>query len=125
MTPRSPRIFFEPAIAWFGECVWRPAVDVKRARYGWLIKAELPGVALEQVHVTLRGNSVVLSGVRTDTLHEEGDSYYAMEISYCRFERRVELPCRIEGAEIRLSTHDGLLVLKLLSSAEREIGESE
>ena len=108
------RIFFEPALASFEECVWRPAVDVRRAPYGWLIKAELPGVSLEQVEVALRGNSLVLSGFRRDTLMSEGDSCYRMEISYSRFERRIELPARIEGCELRASSHEGLLILRLL-----------
>ena len=114
------KIFFEPALAYFSECVWRPAVDVRRTSYGWLIKAELPGVALEQLEVSLRGNSVVLSGVRRDTLMAEAQTTYAMEIAYCRFERRVDLPVPIEGADLRLSTDDGFLILRLLVSPEAE-----
>ena len=120
MRPRSRTIFFEPALAQFAECVWRPAVDVKRAPYGWLIKAELAGVALEHVQVAARGNTLVLSGVRKDTLVEEGCSYYTMEISYCRFERRIELPHSIEGAELTLSSRDGLLILRVLVPAGSE-----
>jgi HSP20 family protein len=113
-------IFFEPGLSMMGECVWRPAVDVQRTPYGWLIKVELPGVAPEQVQVSIVGNSLVLSGVRRDTPHEEGDSYYAMEIAYCRFERRIELPASLVDAEVRLSSHDGLLILRVLLPAVSE-----
>ncbi|MBA2565562.1 MAG: Hsp20/alpha crystallin family protein [Gemmatimonadetes bacterium] len=121
MTPRSRPIFFAPAVSLFEECVWRPAVDVLRCPQGWLIKAELPGVRVDQVRVALRGNSVVLSGVRRDTYHEEGESYYKMEISYCRFERRIELPCPVEDAEVRLSTDNGLLFLRLVSGTPERL----
>jgi HSP20 family protein len=120
MSPTRRAIFFEPAVANFTECVWRPAVDVCRVPYGWLIKAELPGVASDEVQVSLRGNSVLLSGVRRDTPVEEGASHYTMEISYCRFERRIDLPGRVEDAELRTSSVDGLLVLRLLLPAESE-----
>ena len=112
------RIFFEPAVGWFGECVWRPAADVKRTAYGWLVKVELPGVAPETVRLAARGNSLLLSGVRTDVLREEGDSYYAMEISYCPFERRIDFPSAVEGAELHVSSQDGLLIVRLRRRAE-------
>jgi HSP20 family protein len=117
MPPPRRKIFFEPALSMMAECVWRPAVDVRRAPYGWLVKAELPGVAPEQVQVTVRGNSLLLSGVRKDTLLEEGDSYYAMEIAYCRFERRIELPAHLDDAEVRVSSRDGLLIVRILLPA--------
>ena len=108
---RSP--FFEPALSMVRECIWRPAVDVRRTTGGWLIKAELAGVPADQVHVTMHGNSVVLSGVRTDTPREDGASCYAMEIAYCRFERRIELPATVDDAEVSLSAHDGLVILRI------------
>ena len=95
------------------ESVWRPAVDVRRTAGGWLIKAELAGVPADQVHVTMHGNSVVLSGVRTDTPREDGASCYAMEIAYCRFERRIELPGPMEDAKLSVSSRDGLVILKI------------
>jgi HSP20 family protein len=95
------------------ECVWRPAVDVRRTDGGWLIMAELAGVPPDQVHVVVRGNSVVLSGVRRDTPQEDGARCYAMEIAYCRFERRIELPAPLEDAELSVSSRDGLVILKI------------
>jgi HSP20 family protein len=116
--PIRRKIFFEPAVAYIEECVWRPAADVRRAPYGWLVKVELPGVAPDQIRLVLRGNSLILSGVRKDTHLMEGESYYAMEISYCPFERRIELPVRIEGAEVVLAHDNGLLLLKLVQVGE-------
>ena len=106
-------IFFEPAAAWFEECVWRPAVDVKRVPEGWLVKAELAGVLAEQVQVSVRGNRLILSGVRTDTHCDVKGSWYAMEISYCRFERQIDLPTPLDGAELRVSTEHGLMILQV------------
>ena len=113
-------LFFEPGLSMVHESVWRPAVDVRRTSCGWLIKAELPGVPPDQVHVAVRGNSVVLSGVRTDTSREEGASCYALEIAYCRFERRIELPAPVEGAEVSVSARDGLVILSIRTKPSSE-----
>jgi HSP20 family protein len=120
MYPFKPRLFFEPALSLFEECLWRPAVDVRRTRYGWLVKVELPGVHLDDVRLEVRGNSVILSGVRKDTVLEEGETTYVMEMSYCRFERRIELPATIERARVRPSCKDGLLLLRLETAGGEE-----
>jgi HSP20 family protein len=114
------RLFFEPALAHFEECVWRPAADVARTRHGWLVKVELPGVRLEDIRLELRGNTLTLSGVRKDKTLQQGDSYYVMEISYCRFERRIEFPARVEHARLEPRCQDGLLLLRI----EAPTGES-
>lgn len=113
MYPLKHRLFFEPALAQFEECVWRPAADVARTRYGWLVKVELPGVRLEDIRLEVRGNTITLSGVRKDTTLQQGDSYYVMEISYCRFERRIELPTHVERARVHPRCEDGLLLLRI------------
>jgi HSP20 family protein len=120
MSPVMRRLFFEPALDNFQECVWHPAVDVRRASYGWIIKAELPGVTAEELQVSAQGNSLLLWGVRKDTLLAEGESYYRLELSYCRFERKIDLPTSLEGAELRLSFDNGLVILRaILPSRER------
>ncbi|HEY7529061.1 MAG TPA: Hsp20/alpha crystallin family protein [Gemmatimonadota bacterium] len=117
--PRKPGVkparpvFFEPAAAWFQECVWRPPVDVKRLAHGWMVKAELAGVRAEQVQVSVRGNRLILSGVRTDTHCDVKGSWYAMEISYCRFERHIDLPTPLDGAEVAVTGEHGLLILEV------------
>jgi HSP20 family molecular chaperone IbpA len=63
---------------------------------------------------------VVLSGVRTDTSREEGASCYALEIAYCRFERRIELPAPVEGAEVSMSARDGLVILSIRTKPSSE-----
>jgi HSP20 family protein len=113
MSPDRRRIFFEPALSMVSECVWRPAVDVRRTANGWVIKAELAGVPADQVQVTMRGNSVLISGVRRDALEGEGARCYTMEIAYSKFERRIELPAPVEGGELSISSRDGLLILKI------------
>jgi HSP20 family protein len=92
---------------------WQPSADVHRTRDGWLVKFDLAGVQVQDVTVTIRGRRLMVSGVRRDSIQEEGASYYSMEISYNRFERSLEMPANLETARVRVAARDGLLLVRI------------
>lgn len=94
---------------------WVPPVDVFRSRHGWILKFDLAGVQVEDVSLSVSGRRVSISGIRRDSSVEEGCSYYAMEISYDRFERSVELPSRLDNARVTLESRDGILLVRLIT----------
>jgi HSP20 family protein len=101
-----------------GEACWRPAADIYRTRTGWLIKYDVAGVKAEDIEVTVRGSQITIRGVRRDWRLEEGCSHYSMEISYNRFERTLELPCDLEGAEVKIEGREGILLVRLICGGE-------
>lgn len=96
------------------EVRWRPAVDVYRTPYGWLLKLELAGVRLEDISICQQGGRITVSGVRRDWALEEGYHHYMMEISYSRFERTIELPSDPGPAGMRVEYRDGLLLIRVM-----------
>jgi HSP20 family molecular chaperone IbpA len=92
---------------------WRPPVDVYRKPNGWLLKFDLAGVLPKDVRVRISGSRITVSGIRRDWVIEQGYSYHSMEISYNRFERTIELPGDLSGAEYSLEGRDGLLLVKV------------
>lgn len=96
-----------------GTDLWRPPVDVYRKGDIWLLKFDLAGVRAEDVRVRLAGSRVTVSGIRKDWVVEQGYQYHSMEISYNRFERTVELPGDLSGAEYSLEARDGLLFVRV------------
>lgn len=100
---------------------WAPSADVYRTQDGWLLKFDLAGVRLEDVTVSVRGRFVSVSGVRRDSVIEEGCSYYAMEISYNRFERSIEMPADLENARVSLEAHDGLLLVRVITEGKKYV----
>jgi HSP20 family protein len=94
---------------------WKPLVDVYRTRQGWILKFDLAGVRREDVTVSLRGRCVSVSGLRKDTIVEEGSSHYTMEISYNRFERTIEMPRDLDGAQITLEAREGNLLVRIVT----------
>ncbi|HZU34628.1 MAG TPA: Hsp20/alpha crystallin family protein [Gemmataceae bacterium] len=95
---------------------WRPAVDVFRTPDGWLLRFDLAGVRAGDVAVTCEGRRVTVSGLRRDQFVEQGWTYYAMEIAWSRFERTVELPCSLERARLDMQLHDGILLVRVVTS---------
>jgi HSP20 family protein len=92
---------------------WRPPVDVYRRGQEWLLKFDLAGVRPEDVQVRLAGSRITVAGIRRDWVVDQGYSYHSMEISYNRFERTIELPGDISGAEYSLEARDGLLLVRV------------
>jgi HSP20 family protein len=99
---------------------WRPAADIYRTPQGWIVKMELAGVQQEDVNVVACGSELFISGVRRDRLVEEGWSHHSMEIAYSHFERVIELPCDLDRAGISIEIHEGLLLVRVLTSHEEE-----
>jgi HSP20 family protein len=97
---------------------WRPPVDIYRTRAGWLIKYDLAGVKPEDIQIFVKGSEITVSGFRRDWKLEEGWTHYSMEISYNRFERTVELPCEVEGAEVETECREGILLVRLTCQGE-------
>jgi len=104
-----------------GEAPWQPSADVYRTRDGWLLKFDLAGVRLEDVTVSVRGRRVSVSGVRRDSMVEEGCSYYSMEISYNRFERFIDMPADLENARVTLQARDGLLLVRMITEGNEYV----
>jgi HSP20 family protein len=102
---------------------WQPAVDIYKTHNGWILKFDLAGVRLEDVHAHVYANKVTVHGVRRDWMLDDGGCHhYSMEINYCRFERTVELPQDLSDALFRLDYRDGILLVRI---ARREENNDE
>jgi HSP20 family protein len=92
---------------------WEPAVDVYRTSWGWILKFDLAGVRMEDVHVHVSKRQVTVSGVRRDYMMEDGCRHYSMEISYSRFQRTIELPDDVNRENLRMDYRDGILFVRI------------
>jgi HSP20 family protein len=117
----SRRITNRPAFLPETSVPWAPSADVYRTQNGWLLKFDLAGVRLEDVTVSVRGRYVSVSGVRRDSVVEEGCSYYVMEISYNRFERSIEMPADLGNARVSLEARDGLLLVRVITEGKKYV----
>jgi HSP20 family protein len=97
---------------------WRPATDVYRTRYGWMVKFELAGVEPDDIEVTVRGRFIRVRGQRRDCCLEPGCRQVHMEIAYSRFERQVELPANIESLSWQWEFRHGMLLVRVMRGTD-------
>ncbi|HEX8709654.1 MAG TPA: Hsp20/alpha crystallin family protein [Pyrinomonadaceae bacterium] len=95
--------------------LWCPAADVYRTRDGWIVKVDLAGVSPEELEITVEERSLRIAGCRRDTFYGEGVSYHQLEITYSRFEKRLDFPCSLQDVHLVREYRDGLLILHLRS----------
>jgi HSP20 family protein len=110
-----------PSRSWQSPTPWQPLADVYRTKDGWVLKFDLAGVRPDEVTVGIRGRRVCVSGVRRDSVVEEGCSYYSMEISYNRFERYLDMPADLENARVTIEARDGLLMVRMITEGNEYV----
>ena len=93
--------------------LWNPAADVYRSEDGWIVKVDLAGICSDDLELALDQSSLRIRGCRRDTFYQEGLTYQQMEITYSRFEKRIQFPCSIEEASLAHDYHDGFLIVRL------------
>ena len=71
---------------------WEPSVDLYEADAQLTLCVALPGVAADELEVSLESGTVVVRGERAFPVAYQGAIIYRLEIPYGRFERHVALP---------------------------------
>lgn len=97
-----------------------PAFEVKETKDGYLFKADLPGVAQQDVEVSYAGNRLTIRGKREAEKQDKTDTYYAYERSYGSFTRAFTLPEGVEPAGIHADLRDGVLTIAVPKKAEAQ-----
>ncbi|HEU5316260.1 MAG TPA: Hsp20/alpha crystallin family protein [Chloroflexota bacterium] len=88
---------------------WAPRADVYRKDGGLVVKAELPGMTKDSIHVSLEQGDLTISGERRDESEVKEDDYFRCERSYGSFYRRFALPAEVKADQITASYTDGVL----------------
>jgi len=90
-----------------------PKVDILDRHQDILVRAEVPGMEKDDLHVSVTGRTVTISGRRKrETQSEEGE-YFRSEISRESFERSLPLPVEVDGAQGQAEFKNGVLELRL------------
>ena len=99
---------------------WQPAADIYRTSWGWILKFDLAGVRMDDVHVHVSKRTVTVDGVRRDCAVEDGCRHYSMEITYSQFRRVIELPDNVDTADLRMDYRDGILYVRIRTKGEEQ-----
>ncbi|MEY4635210.1 MAG: Spore protein [Acidobacteriota bacterium] len=88
---------------------WTPAMDLCETAEAYVLTAELPGVAREQVRIDIRDGKLTLQGRRDARVSCE--QYHQVERGHGEFCRSVLLPQAVDTANIAAEMRDGVLTI--------------
>jgi len=95
---------------------WSPAVDIIEDDKEFLIKAELPDIRKEDVHVTVDNGVLTISGERKWENEEKNKRYHRVERAYGSFTRSFSLPDGADPGKVRAECKDGILQIHVQKS---------
>lgn len=96
---------------------WAPAVDLCETADAFIVTAELPGIAREQVRIEIADGRITLQGRRDARVPCE--QYHQVERGHGEFSRTFALPPTVNADEISADLRDGVLTVIVPKSPAR------
>lgn len=117
----SPFEHMERALSdWFGwapekngDLTLTPAMDVHEDDERLTVSMELPGIAKDQIEVTLENGVLTVAGEKKVERTKEGKRFYAVERRSGSFRRSVTLPTDVDVEKADASFENGVLTIQV------------
>ncbi len=99
---------------------WVPAIDLKEEENRYLIRADVPGVEVEDLDVTLDRGVLTLQGKRDTRTEKDTDGLRRVERVSGRFYRRFNLPETADSTGISADYRQGVLEISIPKQPEAQ-----
>lgn len=93
---------------------WSPSADITETDFAYLIKAEIPGVKIEDIKVTVQDGMLTMQGERKK--EEKSKKFRRIERSYGCFSRSSLMPDDVDENSVKAEFKDGMLNITLVKS---------
>jgi HSP20 family protein len=97
---------------------WAPAVDIEESVQRIVLRADLPGVSLEQVELKIENDRLTLRGERAFPSSSRREDFHRIERPFGSFFRSFTLPQTIDQAAIQAELKNGVLEVRLPKKSE-------
>jgi HSP20 family protein len=104
---------------------WLPVLDMVDRKDEIVVRAELPGIKKEDLHVSVTGDTLTIEGERKMEEAVEEEDYYCCERSYGRFYRELILPSNVDREKIASKFEEGVLEIRMPKTEEVKPKEIE
>ena len=101
---------------WDRQADWGPALDVIENPDNYVVKASIPGVAPEDVEITLTDNVLTIKGETKQEKEDKQENYHLRERHYGSFMRSINLPVSVDADKVEAVNEHGVLLLTLPKS---------
>ncbi len=89
--------------------VFAPPLEITHAEGNFIVTAELPGIATEDVKVQVIEETLIIEGVKKNVKEEKGEGFYRSECTYGTFNRSIPLPKGAKAELVKAELTNGIL----------------
>jgi HSP20 family protein len=104
---------------------WMPALDVSENGKEIIVRAEIPGMDVKDVHISLKGKLLTIKGERKQEREEEEKNHHSIEPRHGFFSRSLELSADVDSDRVKAEYTDGVLKLNLPKAEEQSFKKIE
>lgn len=105
---------FEPRLGGFetfGE--WMPKLDLSETKDAYFVRLEVPGVAPNEVNVSIRDGLLMITGEKTREEEEKDAKLHRVERVWGKFARTIPLPGPVDTGKTTATFREGVLTVTL------------
>lgn len=88
-----------------------PKIDIKEKKDSVVVKAEIPGVAEEDLEIEITDNVMTISGEKKEEKEEDKDGYHYKESHTGSFSRSFSLPSEVAAEKADAEMKNGVLTI--------------
>lgn len=97
-----------------------PRVNVTETPDAYELECELPGVAPDDVKVTLSGDTLTIQGEKKREEKRESDTWHVTERSYGAFQRSFTFPTDVDPDSVEATSDNGVLTIRVMKAKEQQ-----
>ena len=100
------------------EAVWRPSVDIAETDSDFVLTADLPGIAREDLDLTVVDGRLTIKGQRRRESDSKEGNVHRVERAHGTFTRAFDLPAAIDPETVAATYKDGVLTVTVPKAEE-------
>lgn len=98
--------------------LWAPEVDIEETNHAIVLRADLPGLNRNDIHVYVDADDLVLQGERFRQEESKDRTLHRVERIYGSFRRSFKLPAIVLRDKVEATYRDGVLEVMLPKAEE-------
>ncbi len=99
---------------------WMPAMDLIEGEEHFVLRADLPGLAEEDVNIEVEDRVLTVSGERKAEQSESKEGYHRIERAFGSFSRSLTLPEGIDADAVTANFDRGVLEVRIPKPEQRK-----
>jgi HSP20 family protein len=98
-----------------------PAIEIADTKDAVMVKAQVPGVSKENLHIDIMDDVLTLRGEMKEETKTEEQRFHRREFRYGAFSRTIPLPTSVQADQCSAELREGILTITLPKSQQARV----